>query len=410
LIADLLLTVASAYHLLGALYYRAASAPPKEKVFEFPSLAVHVPAYKEDPQMLRNSVEKIIERLRPEQVIVITDPESYEEVRKALPPEVEVVTGAEKGKARALNEALRLTRTAYIMVFDADSFPEEGFSLVKSPYAASLWKGYSTGTRWGEALANVTTLASVALIYGRSKLGFPVIPPGSGVLIEKELLEKLGGWSEGVLTEDVDLALKALEAGVKADVVPSFVLVEAPKDYASLKRQQSRWAYGAVQAIKRHVRALTKHPETFFYLTHHASTWLPLLALITSPAGLSPLALILYYLAVSTEAFYSFKAAKGWRIRVSLADAARTSAAGLSMSIAILTAQIKALLGLKEVWKVTPKGRKRSVGKGIGSEVVLLLTPLIALWNPASLPLALQYFVASLYVTLRVLSEERRRH
>jgi len=67
-------------------------------------------------------------------------------------------------------------------------------------------------------------------------------------------------------------------------------------------------------------------------------------------------------------------------------------------------------LGLKEVWKVTPKGRKRSVGKGIGSEVVLLLTPLIALWNPASLPLALQYFVASLYVTLRVLSEERRRH
>ena len=410
MLADAALALATAYHLLGALYYKAAEKPPKEKEFSFPSLSVHVPAYKEDPEMVRNTVLKIMERLRPDQVIVVTDPDSYRRLRELLPPEVEVITGAEEGKARGLNKALKYTEAEYVMVFDADSYPEEGFAVKDVPVGASLWRGYSSGTRWGEALAKLTTVASIGLIYGRRRLGLPVLPPGSGVLVKRELLEAVGGWSEDALTEDLDTALKLLERGYEADVLPSFALVEAPPTYSALKRQQARWSYGALQALKRRVKAALRRPELFFYLTHYAVTWLPLLALVLSPLGLSPLWLLAYYASVALEGHFSKRASEAWGVELTLADAARSSAAGLAMSLSVLSSMLKALVGLPMEWVVTPKGKKRASEGGVREEFLLLLSPIFSLLNPISLPLALQYFASSAFVIKEVLSEERRRH
>ncbi|NPA84838.1 MAG: glycosyltransferase family 2 protein [Crenarchaeota archaeon] len=402
MLADAALLLAALYHALGALYYKAAEKVPKEKVFTFPSLAVHVPAYKEDPEMLRRTVEAIKVRLNPEEIIVISDSESFEVLRKALPDYVLLLKGAEKGKAWALNEALKYTRSEYVMVFDADSYPDEGFSLVKAHFSGSLWKGYSSGTRWSEAIAKVTTSASVALVYGRRRLGFPVFPPGSGLMIKKELLER-ARWDERALTEDLELAARLLGMGVEAEANPSFVLVEAPPSYAALKRQQARWAYGAVEVLKRHFKSLIRKPESLFYLTQHFVTWLPLAALLLSPMGLSPASLLFYYSSVALQAYFAKRAERAWGIEVGLADSARASAAGLAMSIRLLRSTLEALLGLEHKWVVTPKGKRARVGgelRGSWEEAVLLLTPLAVPLNPISLPLALQYFASALFVML----------
>ncbi len=404
MLADWALLLASLYHLLGALYYKAAEEVPKEKEFSFPSLAVHVPAYKEDPKMLKETVERIKERLNPDELFVICDSESYESLKKLLPDYVVLLKGAEKGKAYALNLALKYTKSDYVMVFDADSYPEEGYSLLSLPYAASLWKGYSSGTRWSEAIARVTTSASLALIYGRRRLGFLLFPPGSGVLVKRELLEEAGGWSEEAITEDLDLALKLFERGVEAEAVPSFVLVEAPPGYLALKRQQARWSYGAMRVLVKGFRKLIKKPESLFYLTQYSVTWLPLLALLLSPLGLNPLSLLVYYSSVGVQAYFAKRAERAWGLEVTLADSARASAAGLAMSIRIARSMLEALLGLPHAWVVTPKGKKARDLKDLRymkEELLLLFAPLLSLLNPVSLPLALQYFAASLFVILK---------
>jgi len=403
LLADLVLLLSSAYHILGALYYLAASKRKNEKEFEFVDLAVHIPAKSEDPKMLANTIKRVKEVLNPKQIILVVDPESLEAVKKEIGDEALILTGAEKGKAHALNVALKYTEAKYVMVLDADSYPEDGYALKANRYTASLWKGYaSVRNKWSEALASFTTLASIGIIYGRGVLGLKVIPPGSGVMIEKDLLEELGGWDEKVLTEDIELALRALERGIKAKSSDSFVYVEVPPGYFELKKQQARWAYGAVQAMLKHVKALD--PELFMYLTQYSMTWLPLIALLLSPLGLSPLSLLIYYSSVALQAMASNKAAKVWKVDMNLRKSARVSASGLAMSIDIMISMAKALLGRPFKWVVTPKGGKRLKGR-LGTEYLLLLSPLISFLNPISLPLALQYFASSLFVIKEVRSE-----
>ena len=403
MLADLALLLSSAYHVLGALYYLGASKRKREKEFEFVDLAVHIPAKSEDPKMLARTVRKVKEVLNPKQIILVVDPESLEAVKREVGDLALILTGAEKGKAHALNVALQYTEAKYVMVLDADSYPEEGYALRTNPYTASLWRGYaSIKNKWSEAFAPFTTLASIGIIYGRDLLGLKVIPPGSGVMIEKDLLEDLGGWDEGALTEDIELALRALEKGIRAKSSDSFVYVEVPPGYFELKKQQARWAYGAVQAMLKHLKALD--PELFMYLTQYSMLWLPLIALILSPLGLSPISLLIYYSSVAFQAIASNRAAKIWKVNMSLKKSARVSASGLAMSIDILISMVKATLGRPFKWVVTPKGGKRLKGR-LSTEYLLLLTPLISILNPISLPLALQYFASSLFVIKEVRSE-----
>lgn len=403
MLADLLLLLSSAYHFLGALYYLGATKKRKERTFEFLDLAIHIPAKSEDPKMLANTIRKVKEVLNPRQVILVVDPESLEAVKREVGDMALILTGAEKGKAHALNIALKYTRAKYVMVLDADSYPEDTYALSSHPYMASLWKGYaSVKTKWSEAFAPFTTLASIGIVYGRGTLGLKVTPPGSGVIIEKKLLEELGGWDEEALTEDIELALRALKKGIKAKVNDGFVYVEVPPGYFELKKQQSRWAYGASQALIKHLKVLD--PELFMYLTQYSTLWLPLLALITSPLGLSPFSLFIYYSSVALQALMSHKAAKVWDIDMSLRKSARISAAGLAMSIDILISMLKAVLRLPFKWVVTPKGGKRLKGK-LRNEYLLLFTPLFSIFNPVSAPLALQYFVSALFVIKEVRSE-----
>ncbi len=403
MIADALLMLSSLYHVLGALYYWGAKKRGKTKTFEFVDLAIHIPAKSEDPNMLAMTVKKAKEVLNPKQIIVVVDEESLEKVKETLGDEVLILTGAERGKAHALNVALKYTDTEYVMVLDADSYPEESFGLRSFPYMASLWKGYaSVNNKWTKAFVPFTTIASIGINYGRQSLGFKVIPPGSGVIIKKSILEELGGWDESALTEDIELALRALSKGIKAKSLDSFVLVEVPPGYFELKKQQTRWAYGATQALKKHLKNVD--PELFFYLTQYSMLWLPLLSLLTSPLGLSPISLIVYYSSIALQALLSKEVARVWKVDIDIKKSARVSAAGLAMSIDILVSMIKAVLGKPFKWVVTPKGGRRLKGS-LRSEYLLLLTPLVSILNPLSLPLALQYFASSVFVIKEVRSE-----
>ena len=70
---------------------------------------------------------------------------------------------------------------------------------------------------------------------------------------------KLGGWTEGSLTEDVDFSLRLIAAGKRIDYLENLeVHCETPHTAKDLFSQQMRWAYGVVKAFLSHFKKVLK--------------------------------------------------------------------------------------------------------------------------------------------------------
>lgn len=84
-----------------------------------------------------------------------------------------------------------------------------------------------------------------------------LIQHGTMTLVRRAALAEVGGWSEWCICEDTELGLRLFRAGYEmryVDHVMGRGLV--PSDFAALKSQRFRWAFGAMQILKHHFGAL----------------------------------------------------------------------------------------------------------------------------------------------------------
>jgi glycosyltransferase involved in cell wall biosynthesis len=79
-----------------------------------------------------------------------------------------------------------------------------------------------------------------------------IIQHGTMTLVRRKPLVETGGWSEWCICEDAELGLRLMNAGWKTRYVDA-VLGRGltPADFKSFKSQRTRWAFGAMQILKR---------------------------------------------------------------------------------------------------------------------------------------------------------------
>jgi hypothetical protein len=84
-----------------------------------------------------------------------------------------------------------------------------------------------------------------------------IIQHGTMTLVRKRALEQVGGWAEWCICEDAELGLRLMQAGHELRYVDA-VLGRGltPDGFGAFKAQRFRWAFGAMQILKRHWRAL----------------------------------------------------------------------------------------------------------------------------------------------------------
>jgi poly-beta-1,6-N-acetyl-D-glucosamine synthase len=79
---------------------------------------------------------------------------------------------------------------------------------------------------------------------------------GPGAVFRKEILDKVGHYETGTITEDLDMTLKIIELGNKANRIifaPDVkVYTEAPFYLKSLHKQRFRWKKGKYQSLYKH--------------------------------------------------------------------------------------------------------------------------------------------------------------
>ncbi len=271
--------------ILSFLYLRHRRAviptPPLDRA-TLPTVTVQVPVYNE-----LHVVERVIDSVaaldypRDRLQIQILDDSTDETTRLARARaalhrergiEIAVLRRPERGgfKAGALAWGLTQARGKYVAIFDADFCPPPDFLLRTVPHFSALPRLGMVQTRWSylngdySPLTRAQTLALdghfVVEQSGRNRAGLLMSFNGAGGVWRRCCIEEAGGWTADTLCEDLDLSYRAQLAGWECLYLPQVTApAEVPPQIAAFKRQQSRWAQGSVQTLRKLVGPILRN-------------------------------------------------------------------------------------------------------------------------------------------------------
>ena len=242
-----------------------------------PKVSIHVPAYREPPEMLKATLDALARLDYPsfECLIVINntpDPAFWrpiEEHCRALGDRFKFVRDDNVAGFKAGALRLALDRTAadaeIIAIIDADyvirpdwlkdlvpAFSDPKVGMIQAP------QDHRDGER---------TLMHYAMngeYAGFFDIGMvqrneanAVIVHGTMCLIRRAALLSAGGWSSDTIVEDSDLGLAVLEQGWQIHYTNRrYGHGLLPDTFDAYKKQRHRWAYGGLQILKKHWRSL----------------------------------------------------------------------------------------------------------------------------------------------------------
>ncbi|HSO41997.1 MAG TPA: glycosyltransferase, partial [Rhodospirillales bacterium] len=107
-----------------------------------------------------------------------------------------------------------------------------------------------------------------------------IIQHGTMCMVRRSALEAVGGWGTDTIVEDTELGLRLFEAGYEALYTNHrYGRGLLPDTYKAFKTQRFRWAYGAIQIMRKHWRhvlpgARALSPAQKFHFVTGWSFWL----------------------------------------------------------------------------------------------------------------------------------------
>jgi cellulose synthase/poly-beta-1,6-N-acetylglucosamine synthase-like glycosyltransferase/exo-beta-1,3-glucanase (GH17 family) len=240
-----------------------------------PKVSIHVPAYFEPPEMLKQTLDAVAKLNYPnfECVVIINntpDPAFWQPIQdhcRAL-GERFIFINAEKVqgfKAGALRLAMERTAAdaEIIGVIDADymvdpdwlkdlvpAFADPRVGLVQAPQEhrdgdRSLMHYMMNGEYAG--------FFDIGMVQ-RNEFD-AIIVHGTMALIRRAAMESAGGWSSDTICEDTDLGLALIEHGwVTHYTNHRYGAGLLPDTFEAFRKQRHRWAYGGFQIVKKHWR------------------------------------------------------------------------------------------------------------------------------------------------------------
>jgi cellulose synthase/poly-beta-1,6-N-acetylglucosamine synthase-like glycosyltransferase/exo-beta-1,3-glucanase (GH17 family) len=260
---------------LGSKPARLLNLLPRDSAARTPKISIHIPAYREPPEMLLRTIDSVAQLDYPdfECVVVINntpDPAFWEPVERRcreLGPRFKFVCVLNlKGfKAAALRIAMAHTAddAEIIGVIDADyvvdpqwlrdlvpGFADPEVGLIQAPQDHRDFCRSSVHAAMNAEYAGFFDIGMVE----RNEVN-AIIVHGTMCLIRRTAMDAAGGWSSDTICEDSDLGLTILELGWRAHYTNRrYGWGLLPQDYLAFKTQRARWAGGAVQIVKKHWR------------------------------------------------------------------------------------------------------------------------------------------------------------
>src|ERR1700704_19606 len=243
----------------------------------FPKVSIHVPAYFEPPEMLKQTLDAVSRLDYPnfECIVIINntpDPEFWQPIQdhcRVLGERFKFINAekVEGFKAGALRIAMERTAVdaEIIGVIDADYVVQPDWLKDLVPAFADPRVGLIQAPqdhRDGDRSVMHTALNSedagffdIGMVEGNEANA--IIGRGTMSLIRRTALEAAGGWSSDTIVEDTDLGLTILELGWQIHYTNRrYGHGLLPDTFDAFKKQRHRWAYGGFQILRKHWRHL----------------------------------------------------------------------------------------------------------------------------------------------------------
>jgi cellulose synthase/poly-beta-1,6-N-acetylglucosamine synthase-like glycosyltransferase/exo-beta-1,3-glucanase (GH17 family) len=257
------------------LLIKGKTMPVMPEGVPYPKISIHVPAYFEPPEMLKQTLDALARLDYPnyECVIIINntpDPAFWQPIQdhcRALGERFKFINAEKvKGfKAGALRIAMDRTAAdaEIIGIIDADyvvepdwlkdlvpAFADPRVGLVQAPQDhrdedLSLMHYIMNGEYAG--------FFDIGMVQRNEENA--IIVHGTMCLIRRAAMDMAGGWSSDTICEDTDLGLAIQELGWLTHYTNHrYGQGLLPDTYEAFKKQRHRWAYGGFQIVKKHWR------------------------------------------------------------------------------------------------------------------------------------------------------------
>ncbi|MCP3759371.1 bifunctional polysaccharide deacetylase/glycosyltransferase family 2 protein [Streptomyces sp. TBY4] len=246
---------------------RTATRPVPQPLL-LPGVSVVVPAHNEAATIV-SCVRALLEGGCPDIDVVVVDDGSTDATaaaaRTVTDPRVRVVTQSNQGKPAALNAGVALAEHDVILMVDADTVLAPGAVA----HLAAAMADPSVGAVAGNTkVANRTGLLPLwqhleyVMSFGLERRLFdlagasPTVPGAIGAF-RRRALASCGGISADTLAEDTDIAMALCRAGWRVVYrSDAHAHTHVPTTIRELWHQRYRWAYGTLQSIWKHRRAV----------------------------------------------------------------------------------------------------------------------------------------------------------
>ena len=430
MIGVILVVLVEAHELAETLWVkerRRLVVPRPVDDSRLPMVSIHVPAYNEPPDMLIETLDALARLDYPRYEVLVID-NNTKDPAVWQPVEAHCRTLGERFrffhvdplagfKSGALNFALQHTdpEARVIGVIDSDyivapnwlrdlvpQFERDKIAVVQAPQD---YRDVDENAFKAMCYAEYRGFFYIGMVTRNERNA--IIQHGTMTLVRRLALQQVGGWSEWCITEDAELGLMIFLEGNEAVYIPkSYGKGLMPDTFQGYRNQRFRWAYGAVQIMRRHLGDLMGFNGGRLSLGqryHFVAGWLPWIAdgvnLLFNVAALGwSVGMILYPLQVDPPliifsalplALFSFKVAKAIylyrsaRIVGTIKQTLAASLAGLALSHTIARAMWLGVLTRNKPFMRTPKMERASAlfkALAVSWQEILLLA---ALWGLA---------------------------
>jgi cellulose synthase/poly-beta-1,6-N-acetylglucosamine synthase-like glycosyltransferase len=420
---------------LGHRPHRLIRKPVVVEGFKTPKVSIHIPSYRENPDMLKETLDSVARLDYPDfEVLVIvnnTPEEAFwqpiEAHCRALGSRFKFVFLPQVAgfKAGALNAALaHMAEDAEIIaLLDADyvvdpswlkdlvpTFADPQIALVQAPQdhrdgEDSLFKSVMNSEYAG--------FFDIGMVQRNESDA--AIAHGTMLLVRRSAFEKVGAWHTDTITEDTELGLRLFEAGYHGQYTNRrYGWGMLPDTFNAYKTQRHRWAYGAMQIFRNHWRhmmpgapTLTKFQKIQF-MTGWSYWWSDSFGVLAAFLNLLWVPMILFVgvlipmLPFTVPILVAFAVnilhcvtLYGVRVRIPARNITGAAIAAMSLQMTVARAVAEGLFGKRLGFNRTEKGnrprqeaaapRKTKNGKyAAGAELILgslLMISAAALWG-----------------------------
>ncbi|MCX6076305.1 MAG: glycosyltransferase [Campylobacterales bacterium] len=377
-----------------------------------PFVSIHVPAYKEQPHVLEETLVSLskLNYTNYEILVIInnTPEEFYKEPIKKLceelgPRFVYLDIECTGFKAGALNKALPYANkdTEILAVIDADYvispnwlidlvpiFDDPKVALVQAPQDHRDGNESMLKTAMNAEYAGFFDIGMVERNEENA-----IVAHGTMLMIRSSAFNEVGQWNTDTIVEDSELGLRLFEAGYSAHYTNRrYGHGLLPDTMEAFKNQRHRWAYGAIQILKKHWQHFKPSSTTltpaqkhhfitgwFFWLSDALGTitsilnivWVPVIIFVgvTIPTIALTVPILTAFIVNVLHAFVLYRT----RVKANFYHSLLGAIAAMSLQLTIFKAVYDGFVKDSLPFKRTEKGgnSKKSAHNPIKNEVIL---------------------------------------